>query len=879
MVDLRHRPFGWNHPYENGDDERFPRKPIVGQAIELRCVSEPSGELKKVWWCWKTTENKARSVVAERVSELGSKTDKWVAKLPAMNEMTTLEYQLFGETSTGEIVEKGDFTTDISKWIMPERLNECYTDGTKLIFSYEFDGDPQKVLIEFWQDGQENLIIDLHTETGKKQHEKGIGKWNLFTDNGNSQCWEIEKYRVRIDVIEMTFQLYCGEQVILKEVQPFEILVSSNTKILAFRRFYESEETEVYLGLGERFNAINQQGNHLDSRVFEQYRVQGENTYFPVPFFISSHGYGLFQNTSRLTKFDFASNKGSPLMITQDTGDVFSEQYVIFAETDLEEIIRKFAKFVALPALPPVWTFGLWMSSNEWYTQAEVIRQVGLMKQHQIPATVCVIEAWSDEENFYIWNEAEYDPIDPAKRFTLADFSFPESGKWPDPKDMSDQLHEVGLKLILWQIPVLKHLFPEDIEQYGQNPQHDLDEVFMIEKGYCVHDEDGNPYRVPPIWFANSLVLDVTNPEAVNWWLSKRQYLLDEIGIDGFKTDGGEHLWGEDLLFFDKRTISELWNKYPKQYIQHYYDFANRYRNGDAVTFSRAGYTGSQTAPCHWAGDQISTWEAFKAVLLAGQNLGICGVPFWGWDIGGFSGPIPSAELYLRSTAAATFAPIMQYHSEHNQHKPVSVDRTPWNIQEQTGDSRVISIFRKYANLRMSLLPYLFSEAVHSSQTGEPLFRCPFIRYRDKSLLDYPYQFLCGRHILVAPVVEPGVEMWQVYLPEGDWVDFWDGRVYSGGRAITTSADIESIPIFVEEGSILPFNLNRDLKFGSNMSNCLTHYVVLATVQFGEINGKKPYQWVDYITKQTFSLNGDPETLNKSELLRANSEKIAYFKV
>jgi len=877
MVELRHRPFGWGHPYENGPDERVPRKPIVGQSIELRCVSSPDGALKKVWWQWQTTGAEPCYLEAERLLSTGDHQSNWAAILTPPNQITRITYELWGETVDSDTIFGGEFSADILDWVSPSRITGIREVDRVLQIQYALDFLDQSLFFNYWLNKEMDLIIDHFSASHAGKTTYPHGAWVRKSSNEKEQTWQNGSVKITINLNALTLEISSHEDIILSEEKPFEVLVSVDQEIHQFRRLFTSNDDEVVLGLGERFNALNQKGNSLDTRVFEQYRHQGDKTYIPIPFFLNSSGYGWFQNSSRRAYFDFPGNTTNPMTIAQETEDDFSGQSILFFDRDLEKIVRKFAKFIAPPELPPVWAFGLWMSSNEWYHQAEVNRQVELMKQHGIPATVLVIEAWSDEENFYIWNDAKYKPIDPEGAFELADFDFPEDGKWPDPKAMTTHLHDEGLKLILWQIPVLKHLFPNDLALYGENPQHDLDEAFMIKKGYCVKNADGSPYRVPPIWFSNSLVLDVTNPAAVDWWLSKRRYLVEEIGVDGFKTDGGEHLWGEDLQFFDGRTNKELWNEFPVMYEKSYYEFAKNYRDGDAVTFSRAGYTGSQSAPCHWAGDQVSTWEAFKAVLLAGQNLGISGVPFWGWDIGGFSGPIPSAELYLRSTAAAAFAPVMQYHSEHNQHGPISVDRTPWNMQEQTGDNRVLPAFRKFANLRMNLLPYLYSEAVFSSQSGAPLFGSPFVRFNDKMMLEFPYQFLCGRHLLVAPVVEPEFDEWKVYLPEGRWVDFWTGTSMEGGQVISTKPDLATIPVYVREGTILPFNLNTDLEFGTTISNRLDHYTILAAVMFGDSHSFEPYHWHDYITKKDFVLDQEQGSIEKSDLLTSVCEKIVSF--
>ncbi|MCA9906525.1 MAG: glycoside hydrolase family 31 protein, partial [Anaerolineae bacterium] len=402
-----------------------------------------------------------------------------------------------------------------------------------------------------------------------------------------------------------------------------------------------------------------------------------------------------------------------------------------------------------------------------------------------------VIEAWSDETTFYIWNDAEYTPRPGGEHFHYDDFSFPATGKWPDPKAMVDWLHAHDIRLLLWQIPVLKRL--EDA-----HAQHEADHAHFAASGFGVREADGSPHKLRPFWFRGGYIWDVTNPAERDWWLNKRAYLLEDLGIDGFKTDGGEHIWGTDTRFADGRRGAELINEYPQRYTQAYYDFASARR--EAITFSRAGYTGSQRAPLHWAGDENSTWDADRHSILAGLSAGISGIPFWGWDIGGFSGEIPSAELYLRAAAMAAFCPVMQYHSEFNQHRQPLHDRTPWNIQARTGDERVIPFFRHFVNVRHNLMPYIWQEAQHAAQTGEPMMRALALTHPEAS----PYQYLFGRDLLVCPVVEADVTRWPVYLPDGTWRSLWDGAAYTGGQHVEVDAPLDRIPVFVRAGAAIP---------------------------------------------------------------------------
>jgi alpha-glucosidase (family GH31 glycosyl hydrolase) len=329
----------------------------------------------------------------------------------------------------------------------------------------------------------------------------------------------------------------------------------------------------------------------------------------------------------------------------------------------------------------------------------------------------------------------------------------------------------------VWQIP----LIPTDRGDDGQVAA-DVDALQRL--GLCVREADGSPYRNRGWWFPGALLPDFTNPEARRWWAERRRYLLEEVGVDGFKTDGGEHLWGHDLVFADGTRGAETNNRFPVLFTRAYHELF-RDTGRDAVTFSRAGFTGSAAFPCHWAGDDDSTWEGLASAIRAGLSAGVAGIWFWTWDLAGFSGPIPDAELYARSAALSAFCPIMQYHAEYNHHRRPSNDRTPWNIAERTGDARALSVYRRFAHLRHRLAPYVAAQAERSIASGKPLMRplC-FDHPDDESVWAYPLQFQLGDDLLIAPVTESGATGLTVFLPAGEWIDCFRGTAHVGPATI-----------------------------------------------------------------------------------------------
>jgi alpha-glucosidase (family GH31 glycosyl hydrolase) len=554
---------------------------------------------------------------------------------------------------------------------------------------------------------------------------------------------------------------------------------------------------EHVIGFGERYDSLDQRGRILDSVVFEQYKNQGEagRTYLPMPFaqVLGGAGWAFHVDTARRCWFDVGASDPDKLWVEASLGGAPAEQLTVrFYDGSVETILDEWLTVVGRPEPLPPWVFGLWASSNEWNTQQRVLTEVERHRAEDIPVGVVVIEAWSDESTFSIFRDARYQVHEDGRPHELADFTFPPDGAWPDPKQMVKELHAHDVRLLLWQIPLAK-MRPHPTGQAR------ADAAALVRNQWAVREHDGRPYRNRGWWFPQGLMPDLTNPAARSWWLDKRRYLVDEVGIDGFKTDGGEHAWGNDLCYADGTRGDEGNNLFPVHYAAAYGELLTDCGK-PPVTFSRAGYTGSQAHGVFWAGDQDSTWEALRSCLLAGLSAAACGVVYWGWDLGGFSGEIPDAELYLRAAALSCFLPIMQYHSEYNHHRVPSRDRTPWNIAERTGDPDVLLAFRRLAHVRSKLVPYLTRQAAVTLATGRPLMRSLCMTDpTNTAVWDHPYQYLLGEDLLIAPVTAPDTTEQPVYLPEGEWVDVWTGAAVTGGGIRTRPAGRGIIPVLCRQ--------------------------------------------------------------------------------
>jgi alpha-glucosidase (family GH31 glycosyl hydrolase) len=556
-------------------------------------------------------------------------------------------------------------------------------------------------------------------------------------------------------------------------------------------------EGEHVVGLGERFHSLDQRGWAVDATVFEQYCDQGVRTYLPVPFahVAGGAGWGFHVDTTRRVWFDIGKQDADRLRVEVlvDPDDPVVNLHIW--EGEPADVLAGFFDVVGRPAHIPDWAYRPWISSNEWNTQARVEAEVERSLSEGVAVGAIVIEAWSDEGTIHIWRDAQYTPRHDGEPLRFDDFTFPEDGAWPDPKGMIDRLHAKGVRVILWQIPVVPDHELEDDEQLV------ADRVALQERGFAVLEEDGRPYRNRGWWFPRALLPDFTRAEVREWWTEKRRYLLEEMGVDGFKTDGGEHTWGDELRFGDGTRGDLTNNRYPNLYAQAFHELLER-TGTDGLTFSRAGHAGAGGFPGHWAGDERSTWEAFRASVTAGLTAGASGIFSWSWDHGGFSGELPSAELYLRTGAMAVFSPIMQYHAEFNHHRTPSRDRTPWNIAEQSGDPRVLEVYRGLTELRERLVPYLLEQARRSIETAKPLLRALFFDWpHDTRIWEFPLQYLLGDDLLVSPVTEPGATEWSTYLPAGEWFDAWTGEQHAGGRVVSRDVPIEEIPVYVRSAS------------------------------------------------------------------------------
>ena len=770
---IRHDPKGNCNRYNPQPNERFPKLVTGRDSIEINAIAAPLDPSDPV-----ILECDGVRYEGEIVN------DVWRFVLPPEAGLSERRYRLAFDLAPKMATEWFVVPVLARRRFRPSALAE--KDGRIIVKG---------------QDG--HLVFSTRADGGFDVHIDPVAPADLPRGSTSEASLATDRGAVTVCLspFSLTFWSPAKDDAISLSDADITWLVDASGRVVRVDLGFETPARSVF-GLGERYNALNQYGQRVDSYVYNQYKDQGLRTYMPMPVFYTDAGYGAHLATDSYAEFDFGATRGGRFEARVEA-PVLDLQ--LFPGTLVEQV-SQFIDATGPVVEIPDWALGPWMSSNNWDSDAEVRKQVALTREHAIPATVLVIEAWSDEATFCIFNDATYAENDGSTALRYADYSFPDWGRWPDPKALMDDLHAEGLRVILWQIPVIKHVTSL------LHRQKRADETHAIANNYVIRNADGSPYRLPEGWFKDGLLIDFTNPDARRWWFDKRAYLRDELGVDGFKTDGGEAVFGDDLLFADGTSGLEMRNRYPRDYISAYHRFA---AETGGITFSRSGYTGAQSFPAHWAGDERSTWDAFKRSLLAGLSGGLSGVLYWGWDFAGFSGPIPSAELYIRGAQMACFCPIMQYHAESK--AEFNQDRTPWNIAERTGDTRALSLNAFFANLRMTLMPYLRQESHAAAKARTPLMRAMALDYPDLPEVETLWdQYMFGRDLLVAPVIVEGATTRSVHLPPGRWWHLFEERWCEGGH-VDVAAELSGIPVFVRDGATLPLAFMQKVGFGTAM--------------------------------------------------------------
>lgn len=501
---------------------------------------------------------------------------------------------------------------------------------------------------------------------------------------------------------------------------------------------------EMIFGCGESATGLNKAGQKVNLFVTDPQGPETDQMYKPIPFFMSNRGYGMFMHTSAPVTCDFgATYIGLNKMFM---GDENLDLFVFFGEP--KDILDEYTDLVGKPGMPPLWSFGTWMSRITYFSEKEGYDVAANIRKNKYPCDVIHFDTgWFDVD----WQ---------------CDYKFSEN-RFQNPQQMLKDLRSQGFHVCLWQLP---YFTPKN--RYFSE---------LIEKDMYVKNGNGElPYE--------DVVLDFSNPETVKWYQDKLAGLLN-IGVSAIKVDFGEAAPLNGIYASGKSGWYEH-NLYPVRYDMAVSEITKKLHN-ENIMWARAAWAGSQRYPLHWGGDAATTNTGLLGTLRAGLSFGLSGFSFWSHDMGGFVKATPE-DLYCR------WIPFGFLTSHTRAHGAPPTE--PWLYDSK----RVQDVFRKSAEMKYRLMPYVYAQAKECTEKGLPMLRALFVEFPDDpGAWKVDDEYLFGSQILVAPLLESDMTGRTVYLPEGKWIDYQTEKVYEGGWH---QIEAGSLPIImlVRDGSVLP---------------------------------------------------------------------------
>ncbi len=532
---------------------------------------------------------------------------------------------------------------------------------------------------------------------------------------------------------------------------------------------------ETVYGFGERFTAFVKNGQSVKTWT-EDGGTASDVAYKVIPFYMTSENYGVFVEHTGNVEFEVATAKVEYVSFA-----VPGEQlrfHVIYGKTPAD-ILDVYTKLTGRPALPPAWSFGLWLSTSfkPNYDEETTSKLIGGMQERDIPVRVFHFDCY--------WMRALH----------WCDFSW-DPDQFSDVPGMLKRYHEKGLKCCAWINPY--------ISQYGDTFEE------LKEKGYLLMRADGRGVRQMDNWQPGLALVDFTNPGARKWFADKIGELLD-TGIDAIKTDFGERI-PIDVTYFDGSDPVSMHNYYTYLYNETVFTAIEEKRGkGEAVLFARSATAGGQKFPVHWGGDCSASYPSMAETLRAGLSFAMSGFSFWSHDISGFEATA-TPDLYKRWVQFGLL-------SSHSRLHGSDTYRVPWIFDEESTD-----VVRRFVTLKCALMPYLFRMAVIAHEKGTPMMRpMAFAFPEDPGCKYLDLQYMLGDSLLVAPIFNDQSKA-EFYLPAGLWRNLLDGEVLEGGRWYQKTYDYLHMPLFVKANTLLPVGGNNTVPDYDYMDGLTLHY-------------------------------------------------------
>lgn len=511
---------------------------------------------------------------------------------------------------------------------------------------------------------------------------------------------------------------------------------------------------ENVYGFGERFTSFVKNGQVVDTWN-EDGGTASQVAYKSVPFYMTNKGYGIYVDHTDNVSFEVASEKVEYVGFSVPGEEL---KYCFIYGPTPKEILNAYTSYTGRPALPPAWSFGLWLSTSFTtnYDEETTSSFIQGMADRDIPLSVFHFDCF--------W----------MKEFQWCDFTW-DKRVFPDTEGMLKRYHDRGLKNCVWINPYIAQGTPF-FKEGAQN-------------GYLVKRADGRGVWQTDNWQAGMGLVDFTNPDACRWYADKLKTLLD-MGVDCFKTDFGERV-PVDVEWFDGSDQGSMHNYYTYLYNQCVFNLLKEVKGeGEAVLFARSAAAGGQQFPVHWGGDCSANYPSMAETLRGGLSFAMSGFSFWSHDISGFESTA-TPDLYKRWAAFGLLSSHSRLHGSGSY-------RVPWVFDDEASD-----VVRFFSKLKCTLMPYLYAKAVEAHEDGTPMMRPMVFEYPCDPVAAYlETQYMLGDALLVAPVLREDKKV-QYYLPEGRWTDYFTGEVKTGGRYYEGEYDYFSLPLYVKENTLL----------------------------------------------------------------------------
>ncbi len=521
---------------------------------------------------------------------------------------------------------------------------------------------------------------------------------------------------------------------------------------------FECKADECFAGTGERFAKMDLSGQTFLLKNQDGQGVNNRRTYKNIPFYVSSRMYGTFYHTCSHGKLSLAGHSTRSVQFLSEQAMI--DAFVIGGDS-FEEIIRGYRDLTGYPSMPPLWSFGVWMSRMTYFSADEVNGICDRLREEHYPCDVIHLDTG--------WFKTDW----------LCEWKFNEE-RFPDPEAFIHGLKDKGFRVSLWQLPYVA----EDAEQIDEARANDY--IGPLTKKQA---SEGSNFSA--LDYAGTI--DFTNPEATAWYKGLLKRLLD-MGVVCIKTDFGENIHMDAIYKGMKPEL--LNNLYALLYQKAAYEITKDV-TGDGIVWARAAWAGCQRYPLHWGGDSCSSWDGMAGSLKGGLHFGLSGFAFWSHDVPGFHtlpnfmNSVVDDDVYIRWTQFGVFSSHIRYHGTNK--------REPWHYPN------IAPLVKKWWKLRYALIPYILQESRKATESGSTLVQALVFHHpEDKTCWHIDDEYYFGDSFLVAPVMNSDNRR-DVYLPEGIWVNFFTGERIEGGRWLKDiEVPLEEMPVYVREGSVIP---------------------------------------------------------------------------